>query len=159
MAAQQVACHAEAVQHVKAAVGVVFEAFADPTTWATWADQQTEVLQPGSRDAYGEGMVVGSNTLWGSTLELVTSYTRNERITYTQLAGGYPICDHTAEVLFDSHPGGGTIVTWRCRFNPQVWGTGWLLQRMIQAHYRQTLSRLAAHLETPMVHVAGQALP
>ncbi|KNC80051.1 hypothetical protein, variant [Sphaeroforma arctica JP610] len=127
----------------------VWEVFVDHTSWNEWADQGViKIEQTGSPTPNGVGCIKVTTSVGGdTTVEEVVGFEPIERLAYIVREGGYWTTDHTHEVFFDKGPNGkGCVVTWRCRFEPMVVGSGWIIENMVDKNYRTVLQLLEDYL-------------
>ena len=81
----------------------------------------------------------------GGMREEVLSFEPPKRMTYTVIAGFFPIEEHEGEVVFEPD-GEGTLVIWRCHFKSKIPGLGGVLERIITATFRRSLKGLERHI-------------
>jgi uncharacterized protein YndB with AHSA1/START domain len=129
-------------QHVAAPREQVWEFYTDHAGWTDWAGAgRVQLERAGDETRNGVGCVraIGVGV---KVLEEVVTFDVPKRMVYRVVGGAVPMRDHEGEVSFEDEPG-GTLVTWRCRFEPTIPGTGWLMQRTVRLFFGRVLSRLA----------------
>eukprot|EP01134_Creolimax_fragrantissima_P000144 CFRG0144T1 len=140
--------HVEVKHEFEAPLQEVWDTFTDHTSWNTWAGQGVvSVENHGLSNKNGDGCLKITTMPAGDiTAEEIISFEPCERLAYVVREGGYWTKDHTHEVLFDKTPSGGTIITWRCRFDPILIGSGWIIESMVGKNYRAVLLQLEKYL-------------
>jgi len=141
----------------------VFDYYTDFRGWPRWTGVSSVALDPPSSEDNPNGVgCVRSITSAGliTVRERVLSFEEPERFTYT-IEKGMPMKDHLGEVLFeeiegndkpeenqgDKRPETWTLVTWRCKYTPSVWGTGWVTKTMAEHFFKSSLAKLAKVFE------------
>lgn len=141
-------------QHIAAPREQVWAFYTDHAGWTAWAGTGRVVLtREGDEHRDGVGCVraIGVGM---KVLEEVVAFEAPERMVYRVVGGAVPMRDHEGEVSFEEEPG-GTLVTWRCRFEPTIIGTGWLMQRTVNVFFARILSRLARLAKKGRLNPAG----
>jgi len=122
-----------------AAPGQVFEIYTDHARMSEWSGLPgSQLLREGSPHRNGRGAL---RAFQGGVREEVVDFEPGKRMTYKVVGGPFPFRDHFGEVDFEAD-GDGTRLVWRCRFEPLVPGTGWLLQRVITRFFARALDGL-----------------
>ena len=129
-----------------APVEKVWAVLADARRWKEWTALRTSELErEGSPDPDG----VGALRLLGAgpvrTREEVVEFEPPHRLVY-EMRSGMPIRGYRAEVTL-SRWGGGTEISWRSRFEPQIPGTGPLLRTFLRAVITDIATHLARRAE------------
>lgn len=118
----------------------VWAVYTDHGRWSDWSGfPGSRLAKEGSPDRNGTGAV---RAFAGGVREEILDFEPPKRMTYTVVGGPFPITNHLGEVLFEPD-GAGTRIVWRCRFEPRIPGTGWLLERFVARNFRQALAGLA----------------
>jgi uncharacterized protein YndB with AHSA1/START domain len=121
----------------------VFDAYTDHVSWSEWAGVGPARL---AREGVPAPNGVGCVRVLGSGLtavhEEVLCFEPPKRMTYKIVKGFAVIRDHFGEVEFEPY-GGGTLVTWRCRFASRVPGLGGVLRRAVTRLFTKALEGLA----------------
>jgi uncharacterized protein YndB with AHSA1/START domain len=131
-------------RRIAGAPQAVFDAYTDHASWSEWAGVgAARLLREGvaARDGVGCVRVLGSGL--AAVHEEVLSYEPPKRMTYRIVKGMALIRDHFGEVDFEPCEG-GTLVTWRCRFESRVPGLGGLIRLAVQRVFTRALDGLAA---------------
>ena len=131
------------VQHrFNASPQAVWDVYSDHARWSEWAGTPgSRLVVRGHPDPNGVGAVRG---FVGGMREEVLTFDPPKRMTYTVIAGLFPVKDHEGEVVFEAD-GDGTLVTWRCRFKSKIPGLGGLLERVVTGTFRRGLEGLERH--------------
>lgn len=138
--------HVEVVEHFTAPPQVVFDRYTDHVSWQRWAGLGSVTLaREGVPPPNGVGCVRVISTAGIGVHEEVLSFEPPARMTYRLIKGPVPLRDHLGEVLFEAE-GGGTRVTWRCRFNSSIPGMGAMMGWFIARMFRQVLVGLQREL-------------
>jgi hypothetical protein len=74
--------------------------------------------------------------------EEVLSFERPRRMTYRLIKGAVPMKNHLGEVIFEPE-GGGTGITWRCRFDSTIPGLGGMQRWFVTRLFTKALAGLA----------------
>ena len=82
----------------------------------------------------------GSNGV--NVYEQVVEWEPKKRFAYRIIRGGLPMKDHLGETMFAADDG-GTLVTWRGRFDSRVPGMGWAMRLLVERIFRNALAGLA----------------
>ena len=131
--------HVEVRHRYAAPPQAVWDVYVDHANWSEWSGfPGSKLVQPGSPDRNGTGAV---RSFAGGVREEVIDFEPPKRMTYTVVGGPFPITGHLGEVSFELD-GEGTLVVWRCRFEPRIPLTGGLLQRFITGSFRRALDGL-----------------
>ncbi len=135
--------HVEVTRRYDAPIEKVWDVYTDHARWSEWSGMPgSRLVREGTPDRNGVGAV---RAFAGGTREEVLSFEPPKRMTYTVFAGIMPIGNHLGEV--DLEPdGGGTRITWRCRFESRIPGLGGLLRRFITRFFENALRGLEAAL-------------
>ena len=141
--------HVEATRLISAPIAEVWERYTDHLAWNDWAGMGTVTRTRDGRDAVnGVGSVRCISSAGVKVYEEVVVYEPPHRQQYRIIKGGPGIKDHLGDVTFASQEN-GTLVTWRCQFNPKIPGTGTLLRLFITRLFRNGLANLARSLARP----------
>lgn len=133
----------EVSRHFDARPAAVWEVYTDHARWQEWAGVgRSRLVRAGSPDPNGCGALRAVGPPGLAAREEVLEFEPPERMTYRLIGGGLPLRNHRGEVCF-APEGDGTRVTWRCRFEPRIPGTGALLRHLITAVFRRALEGLA----------------
>jgi uncharacterized protein YndB with AHSA1/START domain len=135
--------HVEVVRRFSEPPERVFAVYTDHAGWSRWAGvgrSRLEVEGRPHRDGTGAVRVLGTGPV--AAREEILDFEPPKRMTYRLVRGGLPMRDHLGEVLFEPDAG-GTRVTWRCRFEPRIPGTGALLRAIVTRVFRAALEGLA----------------
>jgi len=136
----------EVLQHIAAPPQTVWERYTDHVSWTDWAGLgRVRLERTGVPAPNGVGCVREISSFGVKVYEEVLSFDPPRRMTYRIGRGGLPIRDHEGEVVFEPS-GGGTLVTWRCRFNSRVPGLGGLFRAFVARLFRNALHNLAHQL-------------
>jgi hypothetical protein len=132
----------EVTQEVAGDAAGVFARYCDHESWSRWAGLgPVRLVTEGKSERNGVGAVrqmgVGIRVR-----EEVVEFEPPVRMAYRVVSGAFPIRDHLGEVEFRQE-GDKTRITWRCRFEPLVPATGWLLEAVTKAVFQRVLRRLA----------------
>ena len=117
----------------------VFEVYTDHARMSEWSGLPgSKLLREGQPHRNGTGAV---RAFQGGVREEVVDFEPPKRMTYKVVGGPMPVRNHFGEV--DLEPDGtGTRLIWRCRFDPLIPGTGWLLERFIARAFSGALDGL-----------------
>jgi uncharacterized protein YndB with AHSA1/START domain len=131
--------HVEVVRRYAAAPQQVWDVYTDHARMSEWAGLPGAALErPGEPHRNGRGAI---RTFQGGVREEILDFEPPKRMTYRVIGGPFPFRNHFGEV--DLEPDGtGTRLVWRCRFEPKIPGTGWLLQRLITRFFARALDGL-----------------
>jgi len=141
--------HVEVVRRLPQPPERVWEVYTDHGSWREWAGFQRSWLErEGEPDRNGVGAVRGFGSGPVDVFEEVLEFEAPRRMVYAVVRGGLPMKNHRGEVQLEPSDG-GTRVVWRCRFEPRVPGTGWLLRLAVTRVFRQALAGLARRLQEP----------
>lgn len=131
--------HVEVVRRYAAPPERVFEIYTDHARWSEWSGLPgSRLVREGRPHRNGVGAV---RTFTGGVREEVVDFEPPRRMTYRVVGGLVPFREHFGEVEFEPD-GQGTRVVWRCRFEPLIPGTGWLLARGITGVFARALDGL-----------------
>ena len=124
----------------------VWAVLADARRWREWTPLRTSELErEGSPDPDGVGALRRFGLRPLVTCEEVVEFEPPHRLVY-EMRSGMPIRGYRAEVTL-SPWGGGTEISWRSRFEPQIPGTGPLLRTFLRAVITDIATRLARRAE------------
>jgi len=133
------------VQHVEVShrfpvpPSAVWEVYTDHAGWSAWSGLPgAKLVREGSVDRNGTGAI---RSFAGSVREEVLDFEAPARMSYSVVGGLFPVRNHLGEVLFEAD-GPGTRIVWRCRFDPVVPGTGWLLRGIVKVTFQRALRGL-----------------
>lgn len=132
----------------------VWALLADVRTWPGWAGFDEATVEQGAGVGEIRRFRLGRRT----TRERVTALEAPRRFGY-ELVSGLPIRDHRAEVTLEPQPGGGTEIRWRSSFEPQVRGTGRLVQSRLAVFVARAARALATAADLPAAPPAATELP
>ncbi len=131
--------HVEVRRRYAATPQAVWDVYVDHARWSEWSGfPGSKLVTPGAEDPNGSGAV---RSFTGGVREEVIDFEPPKRMTYSVIGGPFPVVDHLGEVTFEPD-GEGTLVVWRCRFEPRIPLTGALLQRFITSSFRRALDGL-----------------
>ncbi len=120
----------------------VWDVYTDHARWSEWAGTPgSRLAREGSPERNGKGAV---RAFAGGMREEVVDFDPPKRMTYTIIAGFFPVKNHLGEVVFEPD-GDGTRVVWRCRFESKIPGLGGLLRRFVTSTFRRALAGLERH--------------
>jgi hypothetical protein len=122
----------------------VWALLADVRTWHEWASFKTSELE---RTATGDPNGVGAIRHFGrgggkATREVVVDFEPSRHLAY-ELLSGVRARDYRADVWLSPAVGGGTTITWKATFLPEVVGTGWIIKLVLGAFIRRVANDLA----------------
>ena len=138
--------HVEVKRHYAAPPEVVFDRYTDHVSWTQWSGMgKVTLARKGDPPPNGVGCVRSIKTAGVGVEEEVLTFERPRRMTYQIVRGLVPMKDHLGEVLFAPEDG-GTLVTWRCRFNSVIPGMGGAQRWFITRLFRAALEGLAKDL-------------
>ena len=131
---------------IAAPVERVWSQYTDHVSWTDWAGLgRVRLEREGVPAPNGVGCVRAISSMGVSVAEEVLSFDPPRRMTYRIVRGGLPMRDHLGEVEFEPRDG-GTLVTWRCRFESRIPGTGGVMRAVITRLFRNALRGLAQRL-------------
>jgi uncharacterized protein YndB with AHSA1/START domain len=134
--------HVEVTHDFKALPEEVWQVYTDHARWREWAGTPgSRLVREGNEERNGSGAV---RAFAGGMREEILDFEPPRRMTYAIRAGFFPIRDHQGEVRLERMPS-GTRVTWTCRFEPIIPGTGALLRWFIQNMFARSLAGLERH--------------
>lgn len=140
--------YVEAIRLIPAPIDAVWARYTDHLAWNDWAGVGRVTR---TREGHGTPNGVGSVRCISSAgvkiYEEVTLYDAPHHQQYQIIKGGPGIKDHRGDVTFTSQ-GNGTLVTWRCQFNPKIPGTGNLFRVFITRMFTNGLANLAKTFAT-----------
>jgi uncharacterized protein YndB with AHSA1/START domain len=140
--------HVEATRLIPAGIADVWERYTDHLAWNDWAGMGTVTrTREGKTAPNGVGSVRCIASAGVKVYEEVTIYEPPHRQQYRIIKGGPGLNDHLGEVTFTPQ-GNGTLVTWRCQFNPKIPGTGIVLRLFITRLFRTGLANLDKTFKT-----------
>jgi uncharacterized protein YndB with AHSA1/START domain len=135
----------EVVRRFAAPPQAVWDVYTDHARWSEWAGFPGSRLE---RQGAPQPNGVGAVRCFGAgpfrVYEEVLGFEPPKRMTYRVTRGFVPLRNHAGEVRFEPE-GGGTRVTWRCRFDPSLPGLGGVLRAGITRSFRRALEGLARH--------------
>jgi len=138
--------HVTVTRVIAAPVQRVFDRYADIPSWNRWSGLgRVTRVRPGSPGPDGVGAVRAITTAGFRVEEEITAVDPPALLRY-RLLRGMPLRNHEGYVHFAPLPA-GTLVTWSCRFDPPVRGSGRPLRRLIAWVFTRALAGLAADLE------------
>ena len=130
--------HVEVRHRYAAPPQAVWDIYVDHARWSEWSGfPASKLVTQGSPDPNGTGAV----RAFPGVQEEVIDFEPPKRMTYSVVGGFFPITNHLGEVTFEAD-GEGTLLVWRCRFEPKIPRTGGLLQRFITSSFRRALDGL-----------------
>ena len=130
----------------------VWALLADVRTWTAWAGFDEASVEQGTGVGEVRRFRLGRRT----TRERVTTLESPRRFGY-ELVSGLPIRDYRSEVTLTPQAGGGTEIRWRSSFEPQVRGTGRLLQGRLSVFIARAARALATAADLPAAAAAAPA--
>ncbi len=92
--------------------------------------------------ADGTGLVRVVKVGLATVHEEITDIGPGHEIRY-RMTKGAPVRDYTSGVALEESPEGGTLMTWRARFNPLVPGTGWAVSLASKRTLNRVLNAVA----------------
>lgn len=121
----------------------VFAVYTDHVSWSEWAGfGPTRLAREGVPAPNGVGCVRVIGNGLAEAREEVLSFEPPKRMTY-RIVKGFPVIrGHFGEVGFEPDAG-GTLVTWRCRFESRIPGLGGLIRRVVARMFARALDGLA----------------
>ena len=136
----------EVQQQFAAPVQTVWDRYTDHVSWTDWAGLgRVRLERTGVPAPNGVGCVREISSMGVKVYEEVLSFDVPRRMTYRIVRGGLPISDHLGEVMFEPRDG-GTLVTWRCRFESRIPGLGGVFKAFITRLFRNALRNLSQRL-------------
>lgn len=143
--------HVEVRKLIQAPLENVWDRYTDHVSWTRWAGLGNCRLEREGVPAPNGVGAVRAFSRFGITAvhEEVILFEPPRRMVYRIVRGGGPIGDHEGEVLFEPRDG-GTLVTWRCRFNSKIPGLGSLIRAGITRVFGAALAGLAKDLRGPI---------
>jgi len=140
--------HINVAAQSRASVGEVFGLLANGASWPRWSPIESfELERPGNTVPEGSGAIRvfrrGRTTGRDEILEVIP----NRRLSYASLSW-LPVRNYRAEVDLEA-PDTGTVIRWHSSFVPEVWGTGWILERGIRRFLEQCARGLAQYAASP----------
>jgi uncharacterized protein YndB with AHSA1/START domain len=137
----------EVRQFIAAPIDTVWERYTDHVSWTDWAGLgRVRLEREGVPAPNGVGCVREISNFGVKLYEEVLSFDRPHRMTYRIVRGAVPIRDHRGEVVFEPRDG-GTLVTWRCQFEPRIPATGGVVRAVLTRLFRNALQGLTRRLE------------
>ena len=136
--------HINVAAQSRASVGEVFGLLANGASWPSWSPIESfELERPGNTVPEGSGAIRvfrrGRTTGRDEILEVIP----NRRLSYASLSW-LPVRNYRAEVDLEATDT-GTVIRWHSSFVPEVWGTGWILERGIRRFLEQCARGLAQY--------------
>ena len=140
--------HINVAAQSRAGVGEVFGLLADGASWPSWSPIESfELERAGTTAPEGSGAIRvfrrGRTTGRDEILEVIP----NRRLSYASLSG-LPVRSYRAQVDLEAAET-GTVIRWHSSFVPEVWGTGWILERGIRRFLEQCARGLAQYAASP----------
>lgn len=133
----------EVKRRIAGAPQQVFDAYTDHVSWAEWAGfGPARLAREGVPAPNGVGCVRVLGPKLTAAHEEILSFEPPKRMTYTIVKGFPVIRNHFGEVDFEPAQG-GTLVTWRCRFESRVPGLGGLIRAALTRAFGRALDGLA----------------
>lgn len=137
----------EVQHHMSASAEQVWRVYTDWAGWTDWARLgRVRLARPGDGDRNGVGAVRAIDNFGFEIEEEIVAFEPSKSLRYRVVPGKLPMRDHEGEVVFEPD-GAGTRMTWRCRFEPTLPGTGPAMRLVVATAFRHVLRRLALHLE------------
>jgi hypothetical protein len=137
----------EVIQAVEGSLQETWDVYTDHAGWKNWSGLRHSSLEKeGAEDRNGAGAVRSLGSYGFNAFEEILDFNPPERMTYRVVKGGLPMKNHLGEVLFEPD-GPGTRVTWRCRFDSGIPGTGWFMRLYVAWFFRSALEGFAAHMQ------------
>jgi hypothetical protein len=122
----------EASAHSTASAEAIWPLVGQATRWKEWAWMtRTDLLRQGDPPPDGVGALRRFAFGPGGSQEEVVAWDPPHHLGYV-VVRGLPVRDYRADVHLDED-GTGTVVTWRCRVEPLVPGTGGALRVVLRA--------------------------
>ena len=141
-----------------AAPEAVWTLLADVGTWSQWAAFDESVLErPGADHSQGVGAIRRFRRGRYHNREEVVRFEAPHALSYEVRSGNIPVRDYHADVVLQERPEGGTIITWRSRFNAH-WPLAPLIERGLRTFIADTAVRLAATAEARAHPTSGGQL-
>jgi len=139
--------HVEVQKLIPAPVQTVWNRYTDHVSWTEWSGMGNCRLEREGVPAPNGVGCIRAFSRFGITAvyEQVLLFEIPQRMVYKIVKGGGPIGDHEGEVLFEPSDG-GTLITWRCKFNSKVPGMGGAIRAMIKRMFNGALEGLAKDL-------------
>lgn len=135
--------HVEVKRRFRAPVDEVWSRYTDHADWKNWAGFSNSWLEKeGTPDRNGVGCVRGFGSNGVNVYEQVVEWEPTRRFAYRIIRGGLPMKGHYGETMFEPDAG-GTLVTWRCRFDSKIPGLGWAMRMFVERIFRGALDGLA----------------
>jgi len=138
--------HVEVQQFFRVPIERVFARYNDHLSWGEWSGLgRVRLAREGVPPPNGVGCVREFSTGGVTVQEEVITYEPPQRMSYRLIRGPVPMKDHLGEAHFEARDG-GTLLTWRCRFNSRIPGLGGVQRLMITRLFRNALRGLARDL-------------
>jgi len=135
--------HVEIKRRIAAPRQAVWDRYTDHVSWSEWAGLgKVRLDREGVPRPNGVGCVRVITANGVSVHEEVLTFESPRRMTYRVVKGGLPMKDHLGEVEF-ADDDGGTLVTWRCRFNSKIPGFGFIFRLIVIKVFRDALEGLS----------------
>jgi hypothetical protein len=129
--------------HSEASPEAVWALLGDVRTWHEWAPFKTSELErPAPGDPNGVGAIRRFGRSHGETREVVVEYEPSRHLAY-ELLSGVRARDYRADVWLSPATGGGTTITWKASFLPDVVGTGWIVKLVLGSFIRRVAKHMA----------------
>ncbi|MDD5712153.1 MAG: SRPBCC family protein [Smithellaceae bacterium] len=136
----------EVTRKINAPPQAVWDIYVDNAGWHRWAGVRRSTLEvQGFPDSNGPGAVRCVGSFGFNSYEQVIEMRPPVYMAYQVVGGMFPIKNHRGEVLMEPE-GSGTKITWRCRFEPMMPGTGWLLAAVVRITFATMLTGLGKYL-------------
>ena len=133
----------EVKRQIAGAPQQVFDAYTDHVSWSEWAGfGPARLAREGVPAPNGVGCVRVIGPALTAAHEEILSFEPPKRMTYTIVKGFPVIRNHFGEVDFEPRDG-GTLVTWRCRFESRVPLLGGLIRAALIRAFTRALDGLA----------------
>jgi hypothetical protein len=127
----------------------VWALLADVKTWSTWAGfDLAELERPGAPEPQGVGALRRFRSGRVRNLEEVVRFEAPRVFSYEVRRSPIPMRGYHADVVLSDAPDGGTLISWRSRFQaPRPLAA--LIEKRLRAFIADTAERLAAAAERP----------
>jgi uncharacterized protein YndB with AHSA1/START domain len=121
------------------------------TDWAGWTDWarlgRVRLAETGRDDPNGVGAVRAIDNFGFEVHEEIVAFDAPDLVRYTVIGDNLPMRDHLGQVTFLER-GAATRVTWSCRLQPSIPGTGPAMRRVVQGVFWSVLRQLDARLSS-----------
>ena len=130
-------------QQIAAPRDTVWAVYTDHAGWSDWAGiGRVTLATRGDEDRDGVGCIRVISNNGVAVREQVFVFEAPSRMVYRVVGGRVPMRHHEGEVTFEDSDG-GTLVTWRCRFEPTIPLTGAVMKLGVSRMFAGMLRRLA----------------